>query len=76
MQRSPGSEPETHAKHAPAEGNVLHQLVAALIVLEVAVHEADLAPIERIARTGRQLPGQVRVAGAHVGVLGQEPALA
>lgn len=69
------SEMERDTELGPAEPDVLQELVAALIVCQVAVHQAHLAPVERVAHPGRDLPGELGVARADIGVIRQEPAV-
>ncbi len=64
-----GSKAETDSQLEPAETDFLEKLVTALIVFEVAVFESHLSPLKGIADPSCNLPSQIGVAGAYIGLI-------
>jgi len=70
LRQSRVSESEGHTQHGSIEFKILQELLAALIIRQISVHQTDLTPVERVARTGCRLPCQVAVTRADIEVIG------
>src|SRR5664279_453184 len=65
---------ERHAEHRAVKVDVLELLVGLEVVVEVAPHGENAAPIPGITEPTGKLPRQLRFAGADVGVIRHIPA--
>src|SRR5688572_13750514 len=57
-----------------AEVEVLDRAAGLELVVEIAPSPNDVAPAERVAEARHRLPSQLGIAGAHIEVVGDEPA--
>src|SRR5262249_57344396 len=57
-----------------AQAEVLQQVGVLLLVVDVAINDADVAPVERVVHSGQRLPRQLRGSGADIRVIRQGPA--
>src|SRR5262245_41386501 len=67
------SEPERHPQRWTAKGQVLDELVAALVVVELAVGQDEAAPVEVVVQADEPLIGARRRACADIAVIRHRP---